>query len=163
MTALVTTGTRVAPEWIDYNGHVMDGSYLVAFSDATEGVLAALGFGEAYREATGSTIYTVEAHVTYRREIGEDADLSFETLILDHDAKRIHVFHTMLDATSGERLATAEEMFIHVNQSTGKVEPFPATQAARVEAMAADHAAAPRPPEIGRRIGIRREPGAPEG
>ncbi len=52
MTALITTGTRVRPEWIDYNGHLMDGYYLVAFSDATEGVLAELGFGAAYRERT---------------------------------------------------------------------------------------------------------------
>jgi acyl-CoA thioester hydrolase len=156
VTALITSGTRVLPEWIDYNGHVMDGYYLVAFSDATEAVLAALGFGADYLEATGCTIYTVEAHLTYRREVSLETKLSFATQLIDHDAKRIHVVHDMLDADSGERLATAEEMFIHVNQGNGKVEPMPADHAARVAAMAAEHADLERPPDVGRRIGIGR-------
>jgi acyl-CoA thioester hydrolase len=156
VTALITTGTRVRPEWIDYNGHVMDGYYLVAFSDATEAVLAELGFGATYLERTGCTIYTVEAHVTFRREGSLETPLSFATQIVDHDAKRIHVFHDMVNEETGERLATAELMFMHVRQSTGKVEPFAEAEAARVAAMAAAHADLPRPPEIGRRVGIRR-------
>jgi acyl-CoA thioester hydrolase len=156
VTALITSGTKVLPEWIDYNGHVMDGYYLVAFSDATEAVLAALGFGPEYRDTTGRTIYTVEAHLTYRREVSLETKLSFATQVLDVDAKRIHVVHDMLDADTGERLATAEEMFIHVDQASGKVEPMPAEQAARVAEMAAAHADLERPPDVGRRIGIRR-------
>ena len=157
MTALITSGTRILPEWIDYNGHLMDGYYLVAFSDATEGVLAELGFGPAYRERTGCTIYTAEAHLTYLREVSIDTSLSFATQVIDHDAKRIHVVHDMADASTGERLATAELMFLHVRQSTGKVERMPPEQAARVAAMAAAHAGLGRPAEVGRRIGMRRD------
>ena len=156
MTALITTGTRVRPAWIDYNGHVMDGYYLVAFSDATEAVLEALGFGAAYLERTGCTIYTAEAHLTYRREISAATPLSFATIVLDQDPKRIHLVHDMIDAESGERLASAELMFLHVRQSTGRVEPMPSELAAKAEAIAAAHAGLPRPPEIGRRIGIPR-------
>jgi acyl-CoA thioester hydrolase len=156
VTALITSGTRILPEWIDYNGHLMDGYYLVAFSDATEAVLAELGFGPTYRERTGCTIYTVEGHVTFRREVSLKTPLSFATLVIDHDAKRIHVFHDMVHGETGDRLATAELMFVHVRQSTGRVEPFPAEQAARVAAMASAHAELPRPPEIGRSVGIRR-------
>jgi acyl-CoA thioesterase FadM len=157
MTALITSGTRILPEWIDYNGHLMDGYYLVAFSEATEGVLAALGFGPAYLEATGCTIYTVEAHLTYRREVSIDTPLSFATHVIDQDAKRIHVIHDMVHAETGDRLATAELMFLHVRQSTGKVEPIPAAQATRAAAMAAAHASLARPPELGARIGMRRD------
>jgi len=157
VTALITAGTRVLPEWIDYNGHLMDSYYFVAFSDATEAVLAELGFGAAYRERTGSTIYTVEGHLTFRREVTVDTVLSVATLVIDHDAKRIHVVHDMVDAATGERLATAELMFLHVDQSTGRVVPMPSAQADRVAAMAADHAGLPRPPEVGRRVGIPRK------
>ena len=156
MTAFVTSGTRIRPEWIDYNRHLMDGYYLVAFSDATEAVLEELGFGPAYRERTGCTIYTVEAHVTFRREVSLETPLSFTTQVIDHDAKRIHVFHDMVHAETGERLATAELMFMHVRQSTGKVEPFATEEAARVAAMASAHANMPRPAEVGRSVGIRR-------
>jgi acyl-CoA thioester hydrolase len=156
VTALITSGTRIRPEWIDYNGHLMDGYYLVAFSDANEAILAELGFGPTYRDRTGCTIYTVEAHVTYRREVSLETPLSISTQLIDHDAKRIHVFHDMVHAEDGERLATAELMFMHVRQSTGKVEPFAAEQAARVAEMAAAHAEVERPPEIGQSVGIRR-------
>jgi acyl-CoA thioesterase FadM len=157
VTALITSGTRILPEWIDYNGHLMDGYYLVAFSDATEAVLDQLGFGPAYLERTGCTIYTAEAHVTYRREVTTGTPLSFETQILDHDEKRIHVFHTMVHGETRDPLATAELMFVHVRQSTGKVEPMPAESIGRVAALAAEHSAMPRPPAIGRSIGIRRD------
>jgi acyl-CoA thioester hydrolase len=156
VTPLITSGTSIHPEWIDYNGHLMDGYYLVAFSDATEAVLAELGFGPTYLERTGCTIYTVEAHVTFLREVALETPLSFATHLIDHDAKRIHVLHDMVHAETGERLATAELMFVHVRQSTGKVEPFAAEQAARVAEMAAAHADLPRPPEIGQSVGIRR-------
>ena len=46
---------RVLPEWIDYNGHLMDGYYLVAFTEATEACLQTLGFGPEYRARTGSS------------------------------------------------------------------------------------------------------------
>ena len=148
--------TPVLREWIDYNGHVMDGYYLVAFSDATEAVLAQLGFGPAYLEGTGCTIYTVEAHLTYHREVSADTRLAFATQVVDHDEKRIHVVHDMVDADTRERLATAELMFVHVRQSTGKVEPMPTDSVRRVAALVAEHAGMPRPPALGRSIGIRR-------
>ena len=157
MTALNTSGTRILPEWIDYNGHLMDGYYFVAFSDATEAVLEALGFGPTYRERTGCTIYTVEGHLTFRREVSVDAVLSVATQVIDHDPKRIHVVHDMSDSSTGERLATAELMFIHVDQSTGKVAPMPDAQAASVAAMARAHAGLERPPDVGRSVGIRRD------
>ena len=149
--------TRVLPEWIDYNGHVMDGYYLVAFSDATEAVLAQLGFGPAYLERTGCTIYTVEAHLTYRHEVAIDTPLSFATQLLDYDEKRIHVVHDMVHGETRDRLATAELMFVHVRQSTGKVEPFPTESIARVTALAEEHAEMPRPSGLGHSIGIRRD------
>ncbi|HEV8699070.1 MAG TPA: thioesterase family protein [Candidatus Limnocylindrales bacterium] len=157
MTALITSGTRIRPEWIDYNGHLMDGYYFVAFSDATEAVLQALGFGPAYRERTGCTIYTVEGHLTFRREVSEDTPISVATQVIDHDEKRIHIVHDMADASTGERLATAELLFVHVDQSTGKVAPMPDAQAASVAAMAEAHAGLERPPDVGRRVGIRRD------
>jgi len=157
VTALNTSGTRILPEWIDYNGHLMDGYYFVAFSDATEAVLEALGFGPTYRERTGCTIYTVEGHLTFRREVSVDAVLSVATQVIDHDPKRIHVVHDMSDSSTGERLATAELMFIHVDQSTGKVAPMPDAQAASVAAMARAHAGLERPPDVGRSVGIRRD------
>ncbi len=88
--------------------------------------------------------------------MSSDTPLSFATIVLDWDTKRIHVIHDMLDAVTGDRLAVAELMFVHVRRESGKVEPMPDDQAEMVRAMAASHAGLPRPLEVGRRIGIRR-------
>ncbi|MDW8327042.1 MAG: thioesterase family protein [Anaerolineales bacterium] len=148
----------VAPrEWMDYNGHMMDGYYLVAFAFATDALLQYLGFGEAYRAQTGCTIYTVEAHINFLREVKEGDPLTYHTLLLGADAKRLHIFHTMQHAHDGTVLATTEQMWLHVNQRTGRVEPMPEEHRQRVEAVVAAHAALPRPAQVGRRIAM---PGA---
>ena len=43
-------------ELMDYNGHLMDGCYLVALTEATEALLAHVGFGPAYRETAAAKI-----------------------------------------------------------------------------------------------------------
>ena len=37
--------TVVPPEWIDYNGHLTEGYYGVAFGQVSDEVLVRLGFG----------------------------------------------------------------------------------------------------------------------
>jgi acyl-CoA thioester hydrolase len=144
----------VRPEWIDYNGHLTDGYYMVYFCLATEAALEYLGFGAAYREQTGATIYTVEGHINYLRELKPGAPLRFTTQLLGCDPKRIHLFHHLRHGLEGYLAATNEVMFLHVNQETMKVEPMPAERLALVQAVAAAHAALPRPPQAGRRIAM---------
>jgi len=45
---LGTGGRVVPPEWIDYNGHMMDAYYFLAFTEATEAFLDYVGLGAAY-------------------------------------------------------------------------------------------------------------------
>jgi acyl-CoA thioester hydrolase len=54
----------VRKEWIDYNGHLNDGYYAVAFSLGAEQFLDYIGLYLDYREMTQCTIYTVETHRT---------------------------------------------------------------------------------------------------
>jgi len=144
----------VRPEWIDYNGHMMDGYYLVAFTYATEGLLAYLGFGPAYLERTGCTLYTVEGHLNFLRELKAEAPLMFSTQLLGFDSKRLHVFHRMFHQSENFLAATNELLFLHVNQAAQKVEPMPPDHLARLEQVYPAHAALARPPQAGRRIGL---------
>lgn len=153
---LTLFGMSVLPEWIDYNGHMADGYYLVAFTQATEAALDALGLGPGYLDRTGRTIFTVEGHINYLREVTPGTSLAFITQVLDHDEKRIHVFHTMTDCATGDLVATNELMFVHVNRSTGSVEPMPPEPLARLGSLARAHSALPRPANAGRSVGIRR-------
>ena len=147
---LSTGGRAVPPEWIDYNGHMMDAYYFLAFTEATEAFLDHVGLGVAYRARTGSGIYTAESHLCFLSGVTEGAMLAYQTQLLGHDAKRLHVFHRMTSA--GNVVATCELMFLHV--SADRVAPMPPEAAAAVAALAADQAALPRPDRAGRRIAM---------
>ena len=154
MTTLATGGRAVPEEWIDYNGHMMDGYYCVAFAEATEVLLDHVGFGPAYREETGSSIYTVESHLCYFRSVRAGTELRYWTQLLGADAKRMHVFHRMTEAGSGHEVATNELMFLHVDIASDRVTPMPPERQAVVDALAAEHATLPVPPDAGRRIAM---------
>jgi len=147
---LSTGGRVVPPEWIDYNGHMMDAYYFMAFTEATEAFLDHVGLGAAYRARTGSGIYTAESHLCFLSPVTLGAALAYHTQLLGHDAKRLHVFHRMTGA--GSVAATCELMFLHV--SGNRVAPMPPEAVAVVAALAADHAALPRPDQAGRRIAL---------
>ena len=147
---------QVLPEWIDYNRHMMDGYYAVAFSRATDSFMDFIGLDAAYRTATHGTIYTAEMHMTYLRELKEGASLRFTTQLLGSDVKRIHVFHCMYYDDADYLAATSEWMLLHVDQALGRVVPMPEHVTARLAQIASYHAALPRPAQSGRAVSMER-------
>lgn len=146
--------TRVAPDWVDYNGHMNDAEYARVFSLAVEALMDAIGLDEAGRRRHDYTLYTLETHLCYRREAHEGQPLAVEVTLLDSDAKRLHVFFEMHDA-EGTLLATSEQMLMGMNQGSGRPEAFPEPVAEAVAALP-DAPSGDWPPLAGRRIGIRR-------
>ncbi len=123
----------VLPDWIDYNGHMQDCYYGLIFSLAVDAMQDEVGFDEAYRKRTGCTIYLLEDHKCYLREVVEGARVLVETRILDCDNKRFHLHMQMLHA--GETVAVGEFMELHVQQHpTPAATPIPERIAARLEA-----------------------------
>jgi acyl-CoA thioester hydrolase len=155
MTGLRTGGRVVPPEWIDYNGHMMDAYYFLAFTEATEAFLDHVGLGAAYRAGTGCGIYTAESHLCFLAPVTLGTALTYQTLLLGNDAKRLHAFHQMTSA--GIVVATCELMFLHV--SPDGVRPMPAERADAVAELAAKHALLSRPDRAGRRIAMPVRPG----
>jgi acyl-CoA thioester hydrolase len=140
---LALTGS-VRPEWIDYNGHVADSSYLLAFEESTVAMLELLGFGEAYL-ATGSTIFTAEAHLRFLRQVVAGDELRFRSLLLGCDEKRLHLHHALYVGADEAPAATCELLLLHVDHARGRVTPFPADVAAHLGAVRRAHAELPRP------------------
>lgn len=139
----------VQPEWIDYNGHVNDGYYVVAFTRATDAVQDLVGLDEAYRQSSGCSIYTVEAHLTYQREVPPETRLAFESTVLGVDAKRLHLFHRMVHADEGWTAATHELMLLHVDTVNGGTAPMPPAIVDELRALRDAHASLPTRPEVG--------------
>lgn len=108
-----------------------------------------VGLDQQYREASGCSIYTVEAHVTYQREVPPDTPLAYETWVLGVDAKRLHLFHRMLHADEDWVAATHELMLLHVDTVNGGVAPMPSGIVEQLVALRDAHAAIERPGEVG--------------
>ena len=144
----------VRPEWIDSNGHLNLAYYVVVFDLATDKLYAELGIGDAYREETGNSCFTAETHTVYEREVRLGDRLRVHTWILGSDAKRLHYFHELFHADSGERSAVQELMALHIDMSVRRVSPFPEEQRAVLAAAVARYAPAVPPKGAGRRIAM---------
>jgi len=146
--------TAVRPEWLDYNGHMNEAYYVLAFSHATDAFMDYAGQDAAYRARTNTSIYTLETHVMYLQEVSDGEEVRVETQLLGHDAKRYRLFHSMYRADGGELLATGEHMLLHVDMSGPKSAPFPPEIAERLAAIEAAHAGLPIPDQAGRAIAL---------
>jgi carnitine 3-dehydrogenase len=136
----------VAPEWIDYNGHATESSYLAIFGETTDALLRLIGL-----DPGGGGFYTVETHICHLGQAFAGERLTTTTQLLGHDEKRLHLFHSL--HRGDELIATGEHMLLHVDAATQRVAPAPPELLARVERIAAAHAALPRPERAGRAIG----------
>ncbi len=145
---------EVLPEWVDANRHMNDGCYAVAFGEASWRVQDHLGLHAEYRERTGGTLYSVEAHLTWDRELPLGRRLHIESLVLGVDAKRLRVFHRLFATGEGSPAATMDVMMLHVVRGGDGVRtaPFPADIALRLEQVAARHAELGVPEEAGRAV-----------
>src|SRR5437879_2048004 len=85
-----------------------------------------IGLDATHRRERAVTTFCLEAHVTYHREVREGDPLRFTTLLLGHDAKRIHYIHEMYHAQEGYLAATNELMSLHVSEATRQSAPMAA-------------------------------------
>ena len=145
----------VEPQWIDYNGHMNVGYYVVAFDRASDALFDHFDAGSAYRHATNASVFVVEAHVTYERELKQGDPIRFTSQLLDGDEKRLHVLHAMHHGEEGWLAATNELMFLHIDLGTRRVAPFPPGLKAKIDLMLDQHLLLPRPPQVGRVMAIR--------
>jgi len=154
---LIVLNRHVPEEWVDYNGHMGDFAYGIAFSDAVTAYMDRIGVDAPYRERTGATLYTLDLRIGFFRECHRGDPLEVELVLLAADDKRLHVF-LRLRGAEGQELALCEQLLMHVGRASGspRAEPFPESISAIVERDREDHAALIRPDWLGRRIGLSR-------
>ncbi len=144
----------VVAEWVDYNNHMTEAAYLTAFGWASDVLFQYIGINDDYR-AAGHSYYTVETHIIYEREADHDDKLRITTQVLDFDAKRLHFNHQMFNIATTERLATCEQMLVHVDSKAAKSAPIPDSVALALTTIKQSHTRLPTPPEIGRKMKIK--------
>lgn len=145
--------TTVRPEWIDYNGHMQDCYYGLIFSLAADEVQEAIGVGATYREETGCTIYLVEDHKFFLREVKEGAGIVVRTRVLAADSKRFHLYKQMYEGDA--LVCVGEYMELHVNQyPTPRAAHLPDEVQARLKSACLSEAEASALPHRARALGL---------
>jgi len=147
---IVTLDRTVPLDWTDYNGHMNEAKYLQAFGDATDRFMEIVGCTPEYI-ATGGSYFTAETHIRHLDEIHAGKRVRVQTLCLDGQGKKMHLFHELWE---GDRLcATGEHVLIHVSLDTRRPSPPSDLIARQIGAIEAAHKALPRPEGIGRYVG----------
>jgi acyl-CoA thioester hydrolase len=152
---LVLADLTVAPEWVDYNGHMNDAAYALVFSRSGDLWMERIGLSAEARQATGYTLYTLQIMLHYFREAKLGEPLRVTAQLLEFDAKRARLW---MEMRSGEAvLAATEQLYLSVRQ-TGETRaaPWREETLALLQEMSEAQAALPVPPQAGRGISLRR-------
>jgi acyl-CoA thioester hydrolase len=145
---------HVQSDWIDYNGHMSEGYYAIAFGNATDKLMDRIGMDAPFRARVRFTIYTMETHISYLLEMAEGEPLSVTTQMLEYDEKRMRIFHAM-ERQGAIVTATQEAVLLNVDMQGPKAVPFDAQVMARIKAIGRAHAGLPWHPQAGRAIALK--------
>ncbi len=154
MPALITYRTPVQADWVDYNGHLRDAYYLLIFSYATDALMERIGLDADSRGQSGTSLFTLEAHINYLHEVKLGTEVWVQTQIIGFDRKRLHLYHSLHRAGFGEALAASEQMLLHVDLAGPKSAPFSALSVERLQGLQDQQQDLPPAACVGRVIGL---------
>jgi acyl-CoA thioester hydrolase len=153
---LLLTRPTVLPEWVDYNRHMNDACYALAFSQGVDALMDSVGLDHAGRLATGHTIYTLAVMIRYLKEVKEGEAMALYGQVLESDAKRLRVWLTLRHAGTGDVLATSEQLLLSVDSSGPRASSWPEPVAGKIAALTQAHAGLPVPADAGQGISLKR-------
>lgn len=155
MPALITYNTPVLTDWVDYNGHLRDAFYLLIFSFATDAFMDRIGLASDDRDASGHSLFTLEAHINFLHEVKLGESVEVRTQIIGHDHKRVQLYHGLYKANGDIELAASEQMLLHVDLAAGpKSAPFSDASLQALRLFTEAQRDQPDPMYVGRVIGL---------
>ncbi|MEX6677277.1 thioesterase family protein [Pseudomonas sp. W2Oct36] len=155
MPALITYKTPVLADWVDYNGHLRDAFYLLIFSFATDAFMDRIGLARDDRDASGHSLFTLEAHINFLHEVKLGESVEVRTQIVGHDGKRVQIYHGLYKADGDVELAASEQMLLHVDLAAGpKSAPFSEASLQALRLLSEAQHDQPEPKYVGRIIAL---------
>lgn len=153
---LVLVRNTVKPDWVDEFHHLNMAHYLTICDQANWAFWNWINAPVQTIEARQGHEYAiVENHVTYTGELAEGDAFSIETQLLDVDAKRLVLFHRVMDA-DGNLSATNEVKFLGFNLNTRRAENWQPQVTDRLAQVLAAHATLERPVQAGQGIALQK-------
>ena len=154
---LFTSTAVVKPDWIDYNGHMNMGYYLVAFDHiATDSYFNFLDIGITHLQTRNHSTFTLGSNIDFAHEVVAGDALRFTTQLVDYDSKRLHYFHTMYHADKGYVAATNECLTMYIDMATRRSAGFTEAQMRGFQEQLDLGKNVGVPAGFGRNLGIRR-------
>ena len=147
MSRLHLYRNQVRSEMLDYNGHMTEGWYVLLFGEASDAFYDHIGAGAQWRNG-GRSLYTIEAHIRYLRELSAGEHITVATQLVAMDAKRLHFVHEMV--RDGKVVATEELLVLCVDTTLGRATPLDAHLVKALRTLCT----LPPPDYSGRRIGL---------
>ncbi|MGX8014173.1 thioesterase family protein (plasmid) [Mesorhizobium sp. ORM8.1] len=148
MTSLPTVlSVPVKQEWIDHNGHMGSFAYATVFNQALEALLESIGIDEDYLNNTDRTIYTIETHTSYLKELRIGDTVKVSAQLLSYDSKRMHLL-LVLNNDKNETCSYYEVRLLHVRLYAGErpiADALPEVSLQALKAMLKEHSKLPRP------------------
>ncbi|UEX90490.1 thioesterase family protein [Staphylococcus ratti] len=144
----------VRDEWIDRNGHMNDAEYARVFSLAIDHFHDQVGLTNEERDQREYTVFTLETHITYIKEMKQGTPFKIEVSIYDMDEKRTHFFLTLINEHNNEVSATAETMMMGMDRQLRQPAPFPDDVYAHIQTYVESQGDVTFPKQLGHRIGI---------
>ena len=154
----ITPERAVPPEWIDYNGHMNVAYYTMAVDQAIDVFLETeVGLGESRAARVRQGPYALQSGIRFLDEMLEGETFCVRIQLVDHDAKRLHIFCELQRTRDGAIAATVEQLLMNVDLQERRSALYPEWGQARLAQMLRDHQALGRPAALGAEIAIRRK------
>lgn len=135
---LISVDRTVPIDWTDYNGHMNEGRFGQAISDAADAVMAHIGADADYI-AGGNSFFTVETNIRYLDEAMASEKIRVVSQVLLGEGKKMRLSHQIQKA-DGTVMAHAIQMLLHVSLETRKSCPPLPHVAQNLADLAAAHA-----------------------
>ena len=145
----------VKEEWVDLNGHMNMAHYVSAFDDGSCPLFDYLGLGWGYTARGQGSIFVGSSSIDYKNELFRGDSLRMETVLLDFDERRVHVFQKMYHERKGYLAAEAEFLFLHVSLETRKITDIPLCSMSKLAEVSQAHECPDTNQFVGRTIGLR--------
>lgn len=155
-TPYSTFQVQVSGDWIDYNGHMNVGYYLVAFDLAAEPFFDWLGFTTELRKNNNVSTFALETHLNFLREVKEGDEIRFETRLIDYDGKRVHFFQEMYQVEQNYLAASHESLGAYIDMEKRKTTTMPEQITQRLDEVLQAHQTLENPWQVGHKISIKK-------
>lgn len=129
----------VPADYLDLMGHMNVRHYLSLFDEAAWDFFVGFGMDQAYYESGQGGAFALQHFINYRAEVHQGDHLTIRGRMLGRSAKRVHFMLFMVNDSQNKLAATLEDMGAHVDLSQRRTSPFPATIAANIDAILAEH------------------------